>query len=314
MTKLSTMTAKIKGDHLHKQTCGWFLPYLLGMDAMPGIGHLRWTYWLAICERGELPPEPIPQVDFVCHSCQWHNPYPNQMPETPDQHIKRILTPYVQKGYWYDDAFLAFVKWFLWGCGIDDEDIERDVDAIPEDVRDFWYTQFNLAYLLSCPIDWPAHILQGGPSWMQVKSARWAKATRFFSTPMSVCRMMADMSFLTYGGEDCRAKTVLDPCVGTGSMLLIASNYSLRLYGQDIVADLVRCAQFNGFLWMPWLVFNPPSVREMWKRIDPQAKEVPTATLSLETDPEAVEEIKQYRAAQLAQIDIMKEKSSANED
>ncbi len=65
MTKLSTMTAKIKGDHLHKQTCGWFLPYLLGMDAMPGIGHLRWTYWLAICERGELPPEPIPQVDFV---------------------------------------------------------------------------------------------------------------------------------------------------------------------------------------------------------------------------------------------------------
>ncbi len=206
------------------------------------------------------------------------------------------------------------MKWFLWGCGIDDEDIERDVDAIPEDVRDFWYTQFNLAYLLSCPIDWPAHILQGGPSWMQVKSARWAKATRFFSTPMSVCRMMADMSFLTYGGEDCRAKTVLDPCVGTGSMLLIASNYSLRLYGQDIVADLVRCAQFNGFLWMPWLVFNPPSVREMWKRIDPQAKEVPTATLSLETDPEAVEEIKQYRAAQLAQIDIMKEKSSANED
>jgi len=95
------------GDHLHKQTCGWFLPHLLRMDAMPGIGHLRWTYWLAICERGELPPEPIPQVDFACHPYQWHNPYPNQMPETPDQHIKRILTPYVQKGYWYDDAFLA---------------------------------------------------------------------------------------------------------------------------------------------------------------------------------------------------------------
>ncbi len=54
------------------------------------------------------------------------------------------------------------------------------------------------------------------------------------------------------GGEDMRDKTVCDPCVGTGRMLLCASNYSCRLYGVDILHNMVTATTLNLFLYAPW--------------------------------------------------------------
>ncbi|MBD1995249.1 SAM-dependent DNA methyltransferase [Leptolyngbya sp. FACHB-541] len=45
-----------------------------------------------------------------------------------------------------------------------------------------------------------------------------------------------------------------DPCLGTGRLLLTASNYSLRLYGQDINDTVIKAALVNGYLYAPWLV------------------------------------------------------------
>jgi tRNA G10 N-methylase Trm11 len=37
-----------------------------------------------------------------------------------------------------------------------------------------------------------------------------------------------------------KTKKVADPCVGTGIFLLHVSNFSLRLYGQDISLDMCK--------------------------------------------------------------------------
>ncbi|MBN2129047.1 MAG: SAM-dependent DNA methyltransferase, partial [Sedimentisphaerales bacterium] len=224
---------------------------------------------------------------------------PEQMKETPGRHIKRVLDPYVYKGYWYDDAWLAFVRWLLHGFGR--RGLEEDVERIPEDVRDKWYTEFNLAYLLAVPADWSAWLLQGGPRWMKQKGARWAKSSGFFSTPMNVGKMMAQMLFL--GEEDARLKTVCDPCCGTGSLLLLASNHSLRLYGQDVVYDLCLCAEINGWLYAPWLVCMPPLVSTMFEMRTQRAMPL-VPPIRFETDPARVEATRAYRAGELGQADF----------
>ena len=59
---------------------------------------------------------------------------------------------------------------------------------------------------------------------------------------------------MTLGDGDARTKTVMDPCVGTGRMLLAASNHSYRLYGCDINPTVIKATLINGFLYAPWLV------------------------------------------------------------
>jgi hypothetical protein len=67
---------------------------------------------------------------------------------------------------------------------------------------------------------------------------------------MHVCTMMVEMKM---NNEDKTSKTI-DPCVGTGSMLLATSNHSLRLYAQDINLNMVKMTTVNGFIYIPWLI------------------------------------------------------------
>lgn len=76
------------------------------------------------------------------------------------------------------------------------------------------------------------------------------KAGGYFPTPMNICQMMADFQMT----DKDKTGTTCDPCVGTGSMLLAASNYSFRLYGQDINLSMVKMCHVNGFIFVPWLV------------------------------------------------------------
>jgi hypothetical protein len=54
--------------------------------------------------------------------------------------------------------------------------------------------------------------------------------------------------------ESTKYNTVNDPCLGSGRMLLCASNYSLKLCGQDINLNITKVAKVNGYLYTPWLV------------------------------------------------------------
>jgi type I restriction-modification system DNA methylase subunit len=59
-------------------------------------------------------------------------------------------------------------------------------------------------------------------------------------------------------GGDLRTYRICDPCVGSGRMLLHASNYSLSLYGQDIDPLAVTMCKINGALYAPWISFPLP--------------------------------------------------------
>ncbi len=104
------------------------------------------------------------------------------------------------------------------------------------------YQAFNLETLLAYPYDYFGDILAEN---------RHGRHLGFYPTPMDVSVLMAEM---TLGEEDARAKSICDPCVGTGRLLLAASNRSYRLYGNDINPTVIKATLVNGFLYAPWLV------------------------------------------------------------
>jgi len=75
----------------------------------------------------------------------------------------------------------------------------------------------------------------------------------FYPTPHPVVEFMVRLQMGEATG-DMRAKTVCDPAVGSGRMLMHASNYSLRLYGVDIDPTLVKVTLVNGALYAPWIL------------------------------------------------------------
>jgi len=251
---------------------GWLFPYLLGCHAlgaaqqMQDVNELpqelyippgRWPYWLWIVENNALPPEPIPQIRFQ------GTPAPADA-----KHVEQVLGFAVARhGTWYDRAWLDLTYWLLHGFGR--RDMEEYVARIPADVRAHWYREFDLSRLLHSPCDWPAFVLQGGLRVDGREKSPWASSSGFFSTPIDLCQVIVAMTMTDAQPDpldDPRLKSVLDPCCGTGSQLLAASNYSLRLFGQDIVYDLVLSCELNGWLWAPWMVYMPEATREMLER------------------------------------------------
>ncbi len=258
-------------ESLSRQKPGWLFPYLAQADvveldvprdvAAPGKpkgvayhyeGHGRWYWWTEACWEGRIPETPIPQI-------HWQS-----QPDPVDaKAIQDVLKPYLWKGRGgYDDAWMDLVRWLLNGFGYQYEGRERDLERIPADIRALWYETFNLFTLLHSPCDWSAFVLQHG---LQDDGRTQSAYTGsgFFSTPMSLCQMMTEM---TFGGEpdhEHKFLSVLEPCCGTGSLLLTSSNYSLRLFGQELVYDLVLCAILNSYLWMPWMVLMPDHMREV---------------------------------------------------
>ena len=79
----------------------------------------------------------------------------------------------------------------------------------------------------------------------------------FFPTPANVVKMMTEMTLAGQSQEKLKRASVMDPCCGTGIMLLYASNHSLNLYGNDISPLLVKLAKINAFIYIPWLAYRP---------------------------------------------------------
>jgi hypothetical protein len=259
---------------------GWLIPYLIELDTLeaqfpaeavfPGKpkgkryrvpytyrGHGRWNWWLKACYRNEIPEGPIPPVYF------------QSAPESLDEHaIQDVLEPYVQSGEGdYADAWLALVQWILYGFNynpITGEDMAR----IPSKIKAYWYRNFNLGTLLHSPCDWSAHILQNGLPRTRGRTRHRYQEGGYFSTPLEVCQLMAYMAFEGAPRPEHKFLSFLEPCAGTGSILLVASNYSLRLHAQEKYHDLVLCTVLNGYLFAPWMVAMPGSMRTLFDRYD----------------------------------------------
>ncbi len=235
--------AKWEDFSFKERTCkGWLLPYLLEIDAMFSD---RWDYWSRTVANQAPLDEPIPYIDFL---------------ETPDHETMKNLTdcmkPYARYGFRFSD----FLEWILWGFGA-----QKERAKISDEANEHWYRTFNLGLLLKNPHDYLGVILS------EEKSGYWNNPNAFYPTPHSVCQLMVQMQVA--GDQelmDLKNKSVCDPCVGTGRMLMYASNYCLHLYGQDIDYACVMACKINGFLYVPWMVKRGLEMPETPVDIEPE--------------------------------------------
>lgn len=211
---------------------GWIQPYLQGWEAQLRQEQSRYAYYLALRWSGQLPDVPLPRIDFV------------QTTRDGAAALKNIwdcIKICDANGSW--SSLRDFVDWLAFGLGV-----SRTPSVLDDQVQAKLYRTFNVRPWLEAPYDYLGDLLCE-------RRQGWNPAG-FYPTPHNICEMMVRMTFDE--GADYRAKTVCDPAVGTGRMLLHASNYSLRLYGQDIDPLCCTITKINGALYAPWLAFGVP--------------------------------------------------------
>lgn len=264
---------------------GWLIPYLIEGDEVFGSGRLSW--WMRVELEGQLPDEPIPQVAFRNAHCT----------EVADRYYLRALSDHLVAkkagddrrsyalsaygalshmrdllgrlgGGWFALAYI--VRWLAWGLGVG-----CNRDHAPQEPESGWddllYRYFELGRFQASDCD-----ILGGVIVDNLGHGRWGNANAFYPTPQEVCRTMA---LMTIDGSskvegDKRLASVFDPCVGTGRMLLEASNYSVHLYGCDIDSMMVDCTAINMALFAPWGVYRTERQAKVLSEVPRRTEEV----------------------------------------
>jgi len=239
---------------------GWMLPYLLGID---DLSWRRWAHWQKVMEADALIDDPIPQISWTGEE---RNGPGRKMLEKALGSITRCGDWAGWSSWTYFDYLL---DWLLFGLGNEKQKEEPKVPGGCEGASERLYQIFNLEPLLAYPHDYFGDILAEN---------NFGRHSGFFPTPMHLCQVMVEMQMT---GEDMRTKTVCDPALGTGRMLLAASNFSYRLYGNDINETVIKACLVNGYLYAPWLV-RPFPFFQTYESAEPEAKAVPQITQKTE--------------------------------
>jgi len=214
---------------------GWLWPYLTRGDE---VTWGRWQYWLYVAqytaEHDCLPPEPIPQIEL-------EEPYQG----TPRGEVMKMLEHCMEaiapswQGWSSWDVFEYFLQWLLYGMDPTGRHAppRRDFDG----ASDRLYQVFNLDLMLLWPSDyWGAMFAE----------SRIGRHVGFYPTPHTVCDAMAKMAI---DPGDHRLESACDPALGTGRLMLFASNYCLSLSGQDINPLCALAAEVNAWMYAPWM-------------------------------------------------------------
>lgn len=215
---------------------GWLRPDFIFSESLING---RWSYWLDIVASQKVENKPIPQLRFY-HS------YRDEFKVGEDM-LEQCLDVFKENGVFGYDALKLFVDWFLYAMG--SSEVKELPREITKDNLEKLYVRFKPQYLLLYPSDYlvvtATHYYGKGKF----------NANAFYPTPSTVVQCMNEI--VMSEGEDIerlKYKSVIDPCCGTGIMLLYASNKSLRIYGNDIDLLMTRISMFNGYLYVPWMV------------------------------------------------------------
>ncbi len=187
----------------------------------------RYDYVIRTLEKGTLLDEPIPQMEFVGE----------RDPSTRDGW--KMLADMVKVAEYssgYTRALELIVNWLAFALAIGEKE-----PSIGDKHQEQLYRLCDLSKWMLAPTDYLGEYMA------EIGSG---KAGGFFPTPMSICTLMAQLNY--DHGRDHRLTTAMDPAVGTGRTLLVTSNYSLRLYGQDINYLCVLICKINFALYAPW--------------------------------------------------------------
>jgi hypothetical protein len=215
---------------------GWLLPYVIGLHQLcPAVAD-RWGYYLRTRQAGVLLPDPIPQISF--------GPPDSTVPERLREWSRSIGR---DCGGWSD--FTALLNWLAWGLAL-----AAGEPDIPKPGQEQLYRRVDMRPFLDRPYDYLGDLVAAQ------KANGW-NPTGFYPTPHNVVELMVRMMLHDQNGAggDQRTKTVNDPCVGSGRMLLYASNASLNLWGTDIDPLAVTMCKLNGALYAPWIAFPLPA-------------------------------------------------------
>jgi hypothetical protein len=215
---------------------GWLLAYVIQLHRLiPAVAD-RWGYHLRTLEAGKLLDEPIPQIAFG----------------PPDNQVFALLQEWSRLigwdcGGWSD--FRTLLDWLCWALAL-----SRNEPSLSTEVNEQLYRQVNLEPLLKRPYDYLGEFVT-------IHKAKGWNPTGFYPTPHPVveCMVRLTMHDSRANGRDSRMLSVCDPAVGSGRMLLHASNRSLCLNGQDIDPLAAAMCKINGALYAPWLSFPLPA-------------------------------------------------------
>jgi hypothetical protein len=205
---------------------GWLLYYRMLLEDHPAVGR-RWDYWCRTMIWGHVLPEPVPRLGIAAE---------------PDRIIFKAIEDWVRlidRDGNGGSAVDKLLDWLLFGFGHS----MRPPD-LSEELNGRLYRQVNIGPMLVAPYDYLGE-------WVGLQKSGW-NPNAFYPTPHSVVECMVRMTLDRE--EDARGKTIMDPCVGSGRMLIHASNYSLRLYGIDIDPMMVKLTCVNGALYVPWIL------------------------------------------------------------
>ncbi|CDQ41892.1 N-6 DNA methylase [Virgibacillus salexigens] len=212
---------------------GWMLPFLFSYDTLLWK---RWDYWFEIIEKGTIDGSgPIPQI-------KWANTGSNEVQETSKM-LQHCLNH-------YEANIDNFADWLIWGLSINKE---TNINHISQNLNEHYYRAFDLFLVLKYPTDYLSHILT------EETGKGYKSGLGYYPTPFSISEMMVKMSFSD--DKSYKTETVNDPCIGCGAMLLPASNYTLRGYGQDISKIAISLATIQMYWYAPWYAFHPNNLK-----------------------------------------------------
>lgn len=221
---------------------GWLLPYIAGVHETTLF---RWPYLMRTLAAGEFLQEPIPKLLFG----------------EPRKSVYKSIQDWCciigyDAGGWSD--FCTLLDWLLYGLRLSNERPKN----ISEDKNRKLYQNVDVTEMIQHPYDYLGTIVS------EHKANGW-NPTAFYPTPHAVCESMVQMVFHDMDpdktgkmsdGRDVRAASVCEPCLGSGRMLMHASNYSMNLYGQDCDRIAINMALINGALYAPWMSFPLPKL------------------------------------------------------
>lgn len=224
---------------------GWLRPYAFLSET---IINGRWAYWHDIRATQEVAGKPIPQLHF-------YKSYDKEYKIVADMIKKCLKNPYSN---YYDTykTFTDFVDWLLysWGSPLV---TEISIDA---KTQKYWYENFNADLMFLYPSDYFVGIAS------ELYSGKGFNSNMFYPTPANIVECMVQMIYANVAPEEAKYMTVNEPACGSGIMLLYQSNYSLRLYGQDISLLMVKLTNLNGYFYVPWLVETDEQTEQLLER------------------------------------------------
>jgi hypothetical protein len=209
---------------------GWLMYYrVIAEDYLP-ISQ-RWDYWYRTHAAGKLLDEQIPNLEIANY----------ESGERTEGYRAVDKWMSLADEYSSTSPLHNLLDWLLWGFGLNSV-----YPTLSEKAQEDLYRQVDLRPLLLKPYDYLGQ-------WIAGHKGKW-NPHAFFPTPHTVCHLMTEINFTGIPHRQSRGQSVCDPAVGSGRLLLHASNHSLRLYGMDIDLTMVKVAKVNGALYVPWLV------------------------------------------------------------